>query len=49
MFYGDTLWNCINIEYTIYNMGSSTKDLAAWEVTRVPAAGITFFPQGMEK
>jgi hypothetical protein len=38
--------NCISIKYTIYNRSVMEKNVAAWEVMRVPASGTAFFPQG---
>ncbi len=38
--------NFVSIEYRIINKGTSETEKAAWEVTRVPAGGITFFPMG---
>jgi hypothetical protein len=34
------------LDYTIHNKGTETRELAAWEVTRVPAEGVVFFPTG---
>jgi hypothetical protein len=34
----------IDIEYTIRNEDTVTRNLAVWEVTRVAAGGLTFFP-----
>lgn len=36
----------IRMVYRIYNRSEVVKSVAPWEVTRVPAAGITFFPKG---
>lgn len=36
----------ISIIYSIENTGSEPVSLAPWEVTRVPASGITFFEKG---
>lgn len=35
--------NAIVVEYTINNGGSSAKQLAPWEITRVAPGGLTFF------
>jgi hypothetical protein len=35
----------VTIEYTIHNRGSSTISVAPWEVSRVYAGGLTFFPE----
>jgi hypothetical protein len=32
--------------YSIYNRTAEAKSVAPWEVTRVPPAGVTFFPKG---
>ena len=37
---------CISIRYSIYNRGEVEKNVAPWEVTRLQAGGIAFFPQG---
>ena len=36
----------ITIVYKIINEGNSTKNNAAWEVTRVPPSGLFFYPTG---
>jgi hypothetical protein len=36
----------ITIEYTMINEGPDELSHAAWEVSRVPSGGISFFPQG---
>jgi len=36
----------VSIAYTMINKGSSANSFSAWEVTRVPAGGISFFPKG---
>lgn len=36
----------ISIVYTIKNNGSTSKNVALWEITRVPSGGYSFFPQG---
>jgi len=45
-FYGNSSDTSITIIYNINNMGTSATTLAPWEVTRVPAEGITFWPMG---
>jgi hypothetical protein len=45
-FYAETADSSITIEYKMINEGSSTFGAAAWEVTRVPSAGLTYFPRG---
>lgn len=34
------------VKYTIENHAHSTKNVAPWEITRVPFGGLTFFPKG---
>lgn len=34
------------IDYRLYNRGESTRRVAPWEITRVPAGGLAFFPRG---
>lgn len=46
IYYANDGDNYISIEYRIINKGTSETEKAAWEVTRVPAGGITFFPMG---
>lgn len=36
----------IDTEYVIENVGSSEFRMASWEISRVPAGGLTFFPTG---
>jgi hypothetical protein len=36
----------VTIIYTLINEGQNTENDAAWEVTRVPSGGISFFPAG---
>ncbi len=36
----------VTIEYGITNKGSQARSVAPWEITRVAAAGLTFFPMG---
>lgn len=45
-FYASSADTSITIIYNINNRGTSSTTLAPWEVTRVPAAGITFWPMG---
>jgi hypothetical protein len=40
---GDT---SVVIRYTISNISRNAQDVAPWEVTRVPAGGLAFFPEG---
>ncbi len=37
---------CLSVKYSIYNRSNVEKNVAAWEVTRVPPKGTVFFPQG---
>ena len=45
-FFASTEDTSVTIIYTFINEGASDKHRAAWEVTRVPAGGISFFPSG---
>jgi hypothetical protein len=45
-FFASTEDTSVTIIYTFINEGSATVNYAAWEVTRVPAGGISFFPSG---
>lgn len=45
-YYGNASDSSISIEYKLINKGTNAKNVAAWEVTRVPSGGITFFPKG---
>lgn len=36
----------IDTKYVIENRGSETFSMAGWEISRVPAGGLTFFPTG---
>ncbi len=38
----------VSIDYTITNVGASARSLAPWEVTRVHANGLMFFPTGQQ-
>lgn len=38
--------NCFVITYLIKNISTVTKQTDAWEVTRVPSGGLSFFPEG---
>jgi hypothetical protein len=42
----DRITGNVTIEYTIINKGSQARSLAPWEITRVAAGGLTFFPMG---
>jgi hypothetical protein len=45
-FFASSADTSVTIIYNINNNGSSAITLAPWEVTRVPAEGITFWPMG---
>lgn len=45
-FTASTADTSVKIIYNINNEGSTATTLAAWSVTRVPAAGVTFWPMG---
>jgi hypothetical protein len=36
----------IDTRYVIENLGTSSFRMASWEISRVPAGGLTFFPTG---
>ncbi len=38
---------CFDTTYTIRNIGSTSFAMANWEIMRVPAGGLTFFPTGL--
>lgn len=42
----DSLAGVVNIEYRISNRGTRSRSVAPWEVSRVAAGGLTFFPLG---
>jgi hypothetical protein len=45
-FYASQQDTSVTIIYTLINEGPNTENDAAWEVTRVPSGGISFFPSG---
>ena len=45
-FYASKEDTSVTIIYTLINEGQDTENDAAWEVTRVPSGGISFFPAG---
>lgn len=45
-FYANSSDTSISIEYKFINKGGSTTEVAAWEVSRVPSGGLTYFPMG---
>ena len=46
IYYADTEDTTVTLQYSIINNGSSATSKAAWEVTRVDAGGLSFFPTG---
>ena len=42
----DSVAGVVTIEYRISNRGTRTRSVAPWEITRVAAGGLTFFPMG---
>jgi hypothetical protein len=42
----DSATGTVTIEYGIANKGDKARSLAPWEITRVAAGGLTFFPMG---
>jgi hypothetical protein len=45
-FYANSSDTSISIEYKLINKGGNATEVAAWEVTRVPSGGLTYFPMG---
>jgi hypothetical protein len=45
-FFGNAKDTSIRIRYIITNISDEKKELAPWEVTRVPTGGLAFFPKG---
>jgi hypothetical protein len=45
-FYGNKKKDYYSLKYTITNRSDSTQQVAPWEVTRVHAGGLAFFPMG---
>jgi len=45
-FSADGQVGAVTVEYTIANRGSQARQAAPWEITRVAAGGLTFFPMG---
>lgn len=45
-FWGDAARGAVVTEFTVTNRGSSTLRFAPWQVTRVVAEGLVFYPQG---
>jgi hypothetical protein len=42
----DAAAETVTARYTLENRGSAARQVAPWEITRVPAGGLTFFPAG---
>jgi hypothetical protein len=42
----DASTGVVTIVYGMVNRGTQARSLAPWEITRVPAGGLTFFPMG---
>jgi hypothetical protein len=42
----DSVAGAVDIEYGIVNKGAEARRVAPWEITRVAAGGLTFFPMG---
>jgi hypothetical protein len=47
-FWGDVKDTAIHIRYTVHNVSNEVKNIAPWEVTRVPVGGLSFFPKGAD-
>jgi hypothetical protein len=45
-FSADSKAGVVSAVYTIANRGSQARQVAPWEITRVAAGGLTFFPMG---
>lgn len=45
-FTADLVNEAVDIEYTLKNTSTKAISLAGWEISRVPLAGLTFFPTG---
>jgi hypothetical protein len=46
VFSSDPKANALTVEYKLTNTGQAAQMMAPWEVTRVQARGLTFFPKG---
>jgi hypothetical protein len=42
-FYGNPTDTTVHVKYTIANVSEVEKTVAAWEVTRMPSSGFSFF------
>ena len=47
-FFGNAKDTSIRIRYIITNISDEKKELAPWEVTRVPTGGLAFFPKSSQ-
>jgi hypothetical protein len=45
-FWGDATRNAVVAEYTVTNRGSAVLRFAPWQITRVAATGVVFYPRG---
>jgi hypothetical protein len=45
-FSADSAAGVVTVAYTLANRGSQARQVAPWEITRVAAGGLTFFPMG---
>jgi hypothetical protein len=45
-FSADSQAGVVTVVYTLANRGSKARQVAPWEITRVAAGGLTFFPMG---
>jgi hypothetical protein len=45
-FSADSQAGVVTVAYTLANRGSKARQVAPWEITRVAAGGLTFFPMG---
>jgi hypothetical protein len=45
-FSADRQTGTVTVKYTLKNHGSQARQAAPWEITRVAAGGLTFFPMG---
>lgn len=45
-FYMNAIDTSISIRYTLLNENATTNYWSCWEITRVPAGGLTFYPAG---
>jgi hypothetical protein len=45
-FTADATAETVTVQYGLLNTGPEARRVAPWEITRVPAGGLTFFPMG---